>query len=83
MTRIRREPNMSALYAVIGSYKDLAEFYDGHLRIKTEDEIRERIKYVTKHKLKQLNEIEALKWVLGESIFEENIDETENTTRRD
>lgn len=81
--RIRREPNFPALYSVIGSYKDLANFYEGHLNIKTEDEIRKRIRYVTKNKLKQMNEIETLKWVLGESIVDEkNIDETENTSRR-
>ena len=46
--------------------------------LKTEEEIRERIKYVTKHKLKQMNEIETLKWVLGEDTLEKNINETED-----
>ena len=34
--------------------------------LKSEDEIRERIEYMTKNKLKQRNEIETLRWVLGE-----------------
>ena len=76
--RIRHEPNMSALYAVIGSYKDMAEFYADRLNIKGEAEIRKRINYVIKHKLKQMNEVEALKWVLGELTCEENINETKD-----
>lgn len=78
--RIRHEPNLPALYAVVGSYKDLTEFYADHLNIKSESEIRARINYVIKHKLKQMNEIETLKWVIGELSFEKDFDETKDIT---
>lgn len=70
------EPSVSTLYWIIKSYKELNNFYEQYKNIRSEEEIRERIKYVLKNKLKQKNEVDTLKWVLGENWLEdeENID---------
>lgn len=65
------EPSLGSVYWVIKSYKELVNFYEQYKNIRSEEEIRDRIKYVLKHKLKQKNEIDTLKWVLGENWLED------------
>lgn len=65
------EPSLGSVYWIIKSYKELVNFYEQYKNIRSEEEIRDRIKYVLKHKLKQKNEIDTLKWVLGENWLED------------
>lgn len=58
--------NLYDLYASYRHHKELFEYYQSHKNLKSEDEIRARIEYITKNKLKQNSEIDALFWVLGE-----------------
>jgi len=60
-----------SLYDLYNSYnhhKKLFQFYQSHKSIKSENDIRERINYIAKNKVKQKSEIETLLWVLGEKI---------------
>ena len=58
--------NLYDLYSVYSQYKDLHKYYMDRKHLKSEDDIRDRIKYITKNKLKQRDEITTLLWVLGE-----------------
>ena len=68
--------NLYDLYAAYRHHKQLFDYWKAHhnKNLKTEDEIRDRIKYILKNKLSQKDEISALMWVLGE-------DKNENTKR--
>lgn len=59
--------NMFDLYALYNQHVRLFNFYKARKKMKSEDEILDRIKYISKHHVKQKNEIEALLWVLGKS----------------
>lgn len=61
------------LYDVYHQYKLLFEFWKSFQGMKSVNEIKERITYLTKHKVKQRNELETLLWVIGE-MHEENND---------
>lgn len=63
--------NLYDLYSAISQYKLLHEYWVQHKNLRSEEEIRERIKYIGKHKVKQKSEIETLMWVLGETIIDE------------
>lgn len=63
--------NLYDLYASYRHHKQLFEFYQQHKRIKGEQEIRDRIDYIKKHKIKPRNELETLLWVLGELGIED------------
>ena len=54
------EPSLGSVYWIIKSYKELVNFYEQYKNIRSEEEIRDRIKYVLKHKLKQKNEIDLI-----------------------
>lgn len=60
------KPDLYDLYSVYSQYKMLHQFWEEHQLIKGENEIRERIKYILKNKVKQKDEITTLLWVLGE-----------------
>lgn len=64
--------NLYDLYSVYSQYKDLHKYYMERKRLKGEEEIRDRIQYITKNKLKQRDEITTLLWVLGEKDEDEN-----------
>lgn len=63
--------NLYDLYASYHHHKLLFDYYMDHKNIKGEKEIKERINYIKKHKIKQRNEVETLLWILGE-IDDEN-----------
>lgn len=63
--------NLYDLYASYRQHKQLFEFYTQHKNIKGEQEIRDRIDYIKKHKIKPRNELETLLWVLGELDIED------------
>lgn len=58
--------NLYDLYSVYSQYKLLFQFWKKYKNIKNEEDIRERIEYLKKNKLKQRNELETLLWVLNE-----------------
>lgn len=60
--------NLYDLYSSYNHHKRLFQFYQNHKNIKGEDEIRERIDYIVKNKIKQKSEIETLLWIIGEKI---------------
>ena len=70
---------MYDLYASYNQHKLLFEFYKDHQNVKGIDEIKNRIEYITKNKIKQRDEISTLLWVIGESSDEINY-QTENIT---
>lgn len=57
--------NLSDLYALYRQHTRLFDFWKTHKNIKSEEEILNRIEYISKNKIKQKNEIETLIWVLG------------------
>lgn len=65
--------NMFDLYALYRQHKLLFDFWKAHKDIKNIDEIKNRIDYIQKNKLKQRSEIETLLWVVGE-ISDETTD---------
>ena len=58
---------LHCLYDLYKQHKLLFEFYMNHKDLKGEEEIRERIKYILKNKVKQKDEVSTLMWVLGEN----------------
>ena len=58
--------NLYDLYASYRQHKQLFEFWKKYQNIKNEVEIRERIEYLKKNKIKQRNELETLLWILNE-----------------
>ena len=58
--------NIYDLYASYRQHKQLFEFWKKYQNIKNESEIRERIEYLKKNKIKQRNELETLLWILNE-----------------
>ena len=59
--------NLFDLYASYHQHKLLFEFWKQYKNVKGEKDIRDRIEYIKKNKLKQRNEVETLLWVLGET----------------
>ena len=64
--------NLYDLYASYNHHKALFNFWKKYKNIKNEDDIRERMEYLKKNKVKQRNELETLLWVLKEVDYEEN-----------
>ena len=60
--------NMYDLYASYNQHKLLFKYYQDHKNLKSEEEIKERIEYITKNKINQRDEISTLLWVLGETV---------------
>lgn len=58
--------NLYDLYALYRQHKALFEFWQSFQGMKSVDDIKERIEYIKKHKIKQRNELETLLWVIGE-----------------
>ena len=58
--------NLYDLYDSYNQHKLLFEFWKQNRSIKTKEEIKDRINYIIKNKIKQRNEIETLLWVIGE-----------------
>lgn len=58
--------NLYDLYDSYNQHKLLFEFWKQNRAIKTKEEIKDRINYIIKNKIKQRNEIETLLWVIGE-----------------
>ncbi len=63
--------NLYPLYDAYSQYKMLFAFWQSFQGMKSVDDIKKRIEYLTKHKVKQRNELETLLWVIGE-VNEEN-----------
>ena len=57
--------NLFDLYTLVHQHKALYEYYQKHESIKSEIEIKERIEYILKHKIKQKDEVSTLLWVIG------------------
>lgn len=57
--------NLYDLYAAYRHHKQLFEFYLNHKNIKSEEDIKNRIEYIKKNKVKQRNELETLLWIIG------------------
>lgn len=58
--------NLYDLYDLYNQHKLLFKFWKQNRSIKTKEEIKDRINYIIKNKIKQRNEIETLLWVIGE-----------------
>jgi len=58
----------NALYRYYKCYKYLYDFWveNRGRRVVTEQEMRDRIQYILKNKIKQRDEISTLCWILGE-----------------
>lgn len=63
--------NLFDLYTLVHQHKALYEYYQEHKTIKSETEIKERIDYILKNKIKQKDEISTLLWVIGKDKKEE------------
>ena len=63
--------NLYDLYGSYSQHKILFEFWKQNKSMRTKEEIKERIEYLRKNKIKQRNELETLLWVLGD-VDEEN-----------
>ena len=63
------------MYDCYNQYKLLHKFYMDHINIKGEEELRNRIDYITKHKINQRSEIETILWVIGETMVENDEEE--------
>lgn len=59
--------NLYDLYASYRHHKQLFDYYQEHKSLKSETEIKDRIEYILKNKVKQRDEITTLMWVLGEN----------------
>lgn len=57
--------NLFDLYSLAQQHKALYEYYQKHKCIKSELEIRQRIDYILKNKIKQKDEVSTLLWVIG------------------
>lgn len=66
MNDYRIKENLYDLYSSYSQHKALFEFYQKFKNIKNEQEIRERIEYLKKHKVRQRTELETLLWILNE-----------------
>jgi len=64
--------NMFDLYALYNQHVRLFNFYKARKKMKSEEEILQRIKYISENKIRQRNEIESLLWVLGKSDLNED-----------
>ena len=58
--------NLYDLYASYNQHKKLFEFWQAFQGMKNVNEIKERIQYIKKYKVKQRNELETLLWVINE-----------------
>lgn len=58
--------NLYDLYASYRQHKELFEFYQKFKNMKNVDEIKSRIDYIKKNKVKQRSELSTLLWILGE-----------------
>ncbi len=63
-----KEINMYNMYGAYADFKKLYEFYENHKNLVSEDELRDRVKYILKHGVNQRTEIETICWVLGEDL---------------
>ena len=63
--------NLYDLYASYRHHKQLFEFYEEHKNMRGKQEIKDRIDYIKKNKVKQRNEVETLLWIIGEIDNEE------------
>ena len=68
--------NLFDLYASYKHHKQLFEFWQKYQHMKNEEDIRERLEYIRKNKIKQRSEIETLMWILNEVNNEESNDKT-------
>ena len=71
--------NPKALYRYYLSYKYLYDFWEEtrrkeaeNRRVVTDEEMRSRIQYILKNKVRQRDEIETLCWILGEEDARKN-----------
>lgn len=64
--------NLFDLYASYNQHKKLFLFWKKYQNIKNEDDIRDRIEYLKKNKVKQRSELETLLWILNEVSNEED-----------
>lgn len=58
--------NLFDLYASYHQHKQLFEFWKKYKNMKNEVDIRERIEYLKKNRVKQRNELDTLLWIIGE-----------------
>lgn len=63
-----KDVNIGCLYEVYKNYRYLYEFWKRHQneRVISDDDMRNRIKYILKNNVKQRDEISTLCWILGE-----------------
>jgi hypothetical protein len=62
------KPNLYCLYELYRNYKYLYEFWERrqNQRVVSDQELRDRIQYILKNKVKQRDEISTICWILGE-----------------
>ncbi len=69
--------NLFCLYDSYNQHKLLFNYYQANKDMKTKQEIKERIEYIKKNKIKQRDELSTLMWVIGELDLGEDIDAQE------
>lgn len=62
------KPSLYCLYELYKNYKYLYDFWERRQneRVISDQEMRDRIQYILKNKVKQRDEISTLCWILGE-----------------
>ena len=62
-----KDVNIYCLYELYKDYKFLYEFWKKfqNKRVVSDDELRERMEYILKNKVKQRDEISTICWILG------------------
>lgn len=68
MSKEVTKPSLYCLYELYRNYKFLYEFWERRQneRVISDQEMRDRIDYILKNKVKQRDEISTLCWILGE-----------------
>ena len=68
-----KDVDIGSLYRLYHNYKFLYEYWqkNRNTRVVSEQEMRDRINYILKNKIKQRDEISTLCWILGEEDVRE------------
>ena len=71
INKFGNEISMRSIGRAYGDFKDLYEFYESQKDMKVSaQEMRDRVKYILKHGVKQRTEIETICWILGEDLVD-------------
>lgn len=66
------QDNLKPLYSCYAQYKMLFEFYMQNKKVRSKEEVEERIEYLKKNKINQRTELETLLWFINGVSDEED-----------